>query len=62
MYMCSAYGCLYNSKQMKLKEEYSGNDCCLLSSSLFMDSHILKQKLFTALVLSRYKTIRKNRM
>lgn len=31
--MFLAYGFLYNSKHMKPKEEYSWNDCCLLSGS-----------------------------
>lgn len=39
MYMHLAYGCLYNS--VKLEGEYSWNDCCLLSGSLHMASHIL---------------------
>lgn len=45
MYMYSAYGCLYNSKHMKQKGEYSGNDCCLLSGSLHVASHILKTEM-----------------
>lgn len=56
MYMFLAYGCLYNSKHMKPKEEYSWNDCCLLSGSVQIAPHILKTEItFTTICESKRK-------
>lgn len=56
MYMYSAYGFLYRSKHMRWKGEW----LLPFISFTFLPLHIyVAGKTFTALVLSRYKTIRK---